>query len=309
MSQNIMQPTILVTGGSGFLGRAIAQKYKILGYRVVGIGHSHWRTEQALLFGYDTWLEASVSLSSLMELGEEFDLVVHCAGNSSVSNSLTNPLQDFYLGVLSTVELLEYLKVKGSKAKLVFPSSAAVYGACADTPIKEYDELNPISPYGYHKMIIETLLEMNSRLYGISVVIIRFFSIYGPGLRKQLLWDATTKLLSTDKEAVFWGTGEETRDWIYIDDAVDLIAKISSSSKSLLIVNGAGGLRVTVKSILAMLRQAVGVDYEIAFNGNVREGDPYYYHADISKLRELGIAPKVSLSEGISRYADWYKKK
>ncbi len=308
MSQNVIHPTILVTGGSGFLGRAVAQKYKMLGYRVVGIGHSQWSTEQAFFFGYDAWLEASVSLSSLMNFDEKFDLVVHCAGNSSVGRSLTDPFQDFSLNVIATAELLEYLRKTKSKAMLVYPSSAGVYGACDDVPIKESDESNPVSPYGYHKKMIEDMLEMYSKVYEMRVAIIRFFSIYGLGLKKQLLWDASTKLFKADKQVVFWGTGEETRDWIYIDDAVELISKLSSNSKQFMIVNGATGNRVTVRFVLEMLRDAMGVDIDIKFNGTVRSGDPRFYHADISKLREMGVQPTVTLNDGISRYTDWFIK-
>jgi UDP-glucose 4-epimerase len=302
-----MQQTILVTGGFGFLGRAVAQKFKKLGYRVIGIGHSQWNTKQALSFGYDVWLETSVSLSSLMSLDDKFNLVVHCAGSSSVGYSLTNPLQDFSLNVLATAELLEFLRITESEAMLIYPSSAGVYGICEDVPIHESDNLNPISPYGYHKKIIEEMLDMHSKIYKTHVAIIRFFSIYGPYLKKQLLWDASTKFLMADKEAVFWGSGEETRDWIYIDDAVELISKISNNPTPFILVNGASGDRITVKSVLEMLRDALGVDIEIKFNGTVRSGDPSYYHADISKLREMGMQPKVMLNEGIVSYVDWIK--
>lgn len=303
-----MQQTILVTGGFGFLGRAVTLKYKMLGHRVIGMGHSQWTTEQALSFGYDVWIEASVSLTSLIALNEKFDLVVHCAGNSSVAHSLTNPFEDFSQNVLATAELLEYLRVTVSEAMLIFPSSAGVYGACKDVKINESDSLNPISPYGYHKKMIEEMLDMHSKIYRTRIVIIRFFSIYGPYLKKQLLWDASTKLLMSDKEAVFSGLGEETRDWIYIDDAVELIIQLSNNSKSFIIVNGASGDRITVKAVLEMLRDALCVDIDIKFNGIVRLGDPSYYHADVSKLREMCIKPKVMLNEGIARYADWIKK-
>jgi len=303
-----MQKTILITGGFGFLGRAVAKKFKSLGYRVVGIGHSTWTKEEAVIFGYDIWLEARVSVSNLKTLDENFDIVVHCAGNSSVGNSLINPLEDFSLGVLGTAELLEYLRVTKSKALLIFPSSAGVYGAKDDKPIKESDVLNPISPYGYHKKIVEELLEMHSKVYGTRVTLIRFFSIYGSGLKKQLLWDASIKLSTASNKTTFWGTGEETRDWIHIDDASTLIERLSFSPIPYLIVNGATGNRVSVRTILEMLRDALGIDVEINFNGTERVGDPCFYHADVSQLRELGVQPSVLLSDGINRYAEWFKK-
>ena len=189
---SIATKTALVTGGFGFLGRAVARKLKQQGYRVVGVGHGRWANEEALAHGFDVWLTAGVSLSSLATLDEPFDLVVHCAGSGSVGYSQTNPLQDFYRTVQSTAELLEYLRLNESRALLVYPSSAGVYGAKDDRPIKESDTPNPISPYGYHKRIAEDLLASYSRNYGTRVAIVRFFSIYGPGLTKQLLWDASS---------------------------------------------------------------------------------------------------------------------
>ena len=223
-----------------------------------------------------------------MTLDERFDLVVHCAGSGSVGYSQTNPLQDFYRTVQSTADLLEYLRLNESRALLVYPSSAGVYGAKDDRPIKESDAPNPISPYGYHKRIAEDLLASYSRNYGTRVAIVRFFSIYGPGLTKQLLWDASVKLSTAQGEASFWGTGEETRDWIHLADATELIARLAESAAPFSIVNGATGTRVTVNAVLDMLKEALGVDVEITFNGAARPGDPRFYHADVSKLRAAG---------------------
>lgn len=303
----IAQRTALVTGGFGFLGRAVALKLKQVGYRVVGVGHGRWESREALSHGFDAWLDAGVTLSSLATLNEPFDLVVHCAGGSSVGYSQTNPLQNFYKTVQSTADLLEYLRLEGSKALLVYPSSAGVYGAKDDKPISESDVLNPISPYGCHKRISEELLASYSHNYGTRVAIVRFFSIYGPGLTKQLLWDASVKLSSAKDEATFWGTGDETRDWIHADDAAELVAGLRDVAAPFSIVNGASGMRVTVRAVLEMLKAALGVDVVISFNGSARPGDPRFYHADVSRLRQLGLAPKIALADGLESYAAWFK--
>jgi UDP-glucose 4-epimerase len=301
-----MQKCILITGGFGFLGRAVALKFKLLGYRVVGIGRGRWAPQDALAHGFDLWLDAGVSLASLMTLNDDFELVVHCAGNGSVGYSLANPLQDFYKTVQGTAELLEYLRLSNSKALLVYPSSAGVYGTKMDAPIKENDELRPISPYGYHKKIAEEMLELYSKSYGIRVAIVRFFSIYGPGLTKQLLWDACEKLLVANKEpAVFWGTGEETRDWISSEDAAELIYSVSKAKGGLSVINGASGKRITVEAIVEMLKVALGTSKEIKFNNVVREGDPRFYHADISQALALDWRPGTPLADGIQKYVKW----
>jgi UDP-glucose 4-epimerase len=299
--------TVLITGGYGFLGRAVAQRFKCEGCRIVGIGRGRWAPEEARTFGFDVWLDAGVSVSSLMTLDEQFDTVVHCAGNGSVGYSLTNPLQDFHKTVQGTAELLEYLRLKESRALIVYPSSAGVYGAKENHPIRESDSLNPISPYGYHKRMVDHLLEMHSTTYGTRAAVIRFLSIYGPGLTKQLLWDACGRLMARKNSdpAVFWGTGQETRDWIYSDDAAELVFTAARSTEGHSVLNGAGGERVTVRETLQLLKSTLGSSVEIAFNGIVRDGDPRFYHADISRAQALGWTPSVRLSEGIRSYLDW----
>jgi UDP-glucose 4-epimerase len=302
-----MTKTVLVTGGYGFLGRAAGLRFKNAGYRVVGVGHGRWDREQFRSHGFDEWLDAAVTMSGLMTLDERFDVVVHCAGNGSVGYSHSNPLQDFEKTVASSAELLEYIRLNNPSARLIYPSSAGVYGAKADAPIKEIDQLNPVSTYGYHKRIVEELCGNYSQNYGLSIGIIRFFSVYGQGLTKQLLWDASTKLSTANGEAVFWGTGNETRDWIHVDDATHLILKLAESTERFSIVNGAAGARVTVKTVVEMLREALGVDLAITFNGAERIGDPRYYHADVSTLRELGLVPTIALPDGLRSYAAWFR--
>ena len=299
--------TVLITGGYGFLGRAVARRFGSEGCRVVGIGRGRWAPEEALAAGFDVWLDAGVSVSSLMSFNDQFDTVIHCGGNGSVGYALSNPLQDFYKTVQGTAELLEYLRLQESEALVVYPSSAGVYGSKDDRPIRESDSLNPISPYGYHKRMAENLLELNSRMYGVRAAVIRFFSIYGPGLTKQLLWDAAGKLMGckNSEAARFWGTGEETRDWIDIRDAAELIFKVSDSKEPYVVLNGASGERSTVHETLRLLKNALGSSAQITFSGIERAGDPRYYHSDISRARALGWSPAVNLEDGIQRYVDW----
>ena len=302
-----MDKKVLITGGYGFLGRAAALNFKSCGCRVIGLGNGRWDELEANLHGFDGWLDATVSMSSLVALGECFDVIVHCAGNGSVGYSLSNPLQDFKKTVDGTAELLEYVRLNNPNAHVIYPSSAGVYGAKPDQPILETDELNPISPYGDNKRIAEELCASYARAYGLKISVIRFFSIYGPGLTKQLLWDASNKLWAAREEVVFWGTGEETRDWIHVDDAIELIRTVSECSEPVGFINGAGGNRVTVRTVLEMLRDELGKDLTISFNNTVRAGDPRFYHADVSAALSLGWQARVSLHDGVRQYVSWYK--
>jgi len=304
-----MQQTALVTGGFGFLGRAVGRRLKDLGFKVEGVGHGEWTLQQAQAHGFDTWRQCDVSVADLKGLDGPYALVVHCAGAGSVARSMSHPLEAFRKTVQGTAELLEHLRVVGSKCRLVYPSSAAIYGAAQDRPMEETDPLNPVSPYGYHVKMTEDLLAYHARFFGTKISVIRFFSIYGPGLAKQLLWDAASKLSSGEREVTFWGTGEETRDWIHVDDAASLMTAAAFGSKDpFLVVNGASGERVTVSSVLSRLRDSLGVDVPLRFNGVVKPGDPRYYHADITRASALGWRPSVQLSDGIDEYVHWVRR-
>jgi UDP-glucose 4-epimerase len=303
-----MHKAILVTGGRGFLGRAVARAFRQQGFRVVGFGHGDWTVDEALAHGFDAWHAGDVTLSTLSTLNERFDVIAHCAAASSVTFSLEQPLQAFRMTVQCTAELLEHVRRAGSTPLVLYPSSAAVYGAADDRPLKESDRPNPVSPYGTYKQMAEELLASYARHSGVRSVVIRYFSIYGSGLAKQLLWDAAAKLSSGQPVAEFWGTGEETRDWIHVDDAAALMLAASTVRDQHVVVNGASGDRVTVADVLGQLRDALGVDVALRFNGIVKPGDPRYYHADVSRMHALGWRPSVRLHDGLRDYVRWLRR-
>lgn len=306
-------PTILITGGAGFLGQACSRRFHDAGWRVVGIGHGFANLEDAHAAGFDHWINASVSIEGLTSLQEKPQVVAHCAGTGAVSLSLQDPLPAYEQTVGTSALLLEYLRLHAPNALVLYPSSAAVYGAAGDQPLHENDVPKPVSPYGFYKQMVELLLASNSQTFGQPTVAIRFFSIYGPGLRKQLLWDASARLLSGESSQIFWGTGDETRDWIYVDDAANLMLHLAEKSLMRLVpsrfqvLNGACGIRVTVREILGLFAAALGITTNIQFNGSIRPGDPRFYHADINALRATGWQPSVTLETGLRIYAKWIK--
>jgi UDP-glucose 4-epimerase len=303
---NTLQETVLVTGGFGFLGRAVARAFKRRGFRVVGIGHGNWSADEAMQHGFDQWHACDVSLATLSALGIAADRIVHCASSSSVGESIEQPLEAFRRTVQTTAELLEHVRLSGARPVVVYPSSAAVYGAADDRPLLETDRPNPVSPYGFHKLMTEQLLASQAACFGLRVAIVRLFSVYGNGLGKQLLWDAAGKLSSAAADVTFAGTGEETRDWLHVDDAATLVAAASDGDEPCLVVNGGSGERVTVSTVLHMLREALGATPAIRFSGKVRPGDPRHYLADTTRATSLGWRPAVSLRDGLARYAEWY---
>lgn len=299
---------VLVTGARGFLGRNAALAFSSRGWSVTGVGHGAWARGEQERFGLSGWIEADVGIDSLRRCGEGFDVILHCAGGGSVGASFEDPPGDYRRTVESTEAVLEHMRASCPGARLIFPSTPAVHGDCGDAAIRESDARNPVSPYGAHKQRAEDLCLSHASQFGLDVSIIRFFSIYGPGLRKQLLWDACNKLDAGAGIAEFWGTGDETRDWLHVDDAVSLILKVADGDR-VTVVNGGTGEGRTIRETLETLKRALNATAEIVFNGNRRSGDPVHYRADVSRALALGWRPQVPFADGISRYARWYRER
>lgn len=297
---------LLVTGGYGFLGRNVATFFAGLGYTVYGLGHGHWAEDEYSKFGFENWSENDINVTAIRDFGVEFDVIIHCGGSGSVAYSITNPYEDYNKTVSATASVLEYIRLHNPNAKLIYPSSPAVHGEHSNTPIKEEDPLCPASPYGEFKLMAEHLCHTYSRNFAVDVIILRLFSVFGEGLTKQLLWDASNKLINS-KQAVFWGSGSETRDWIHVDDAVRLMNYvIRSDLKPGTILNAGSGHTTTIKEVIGLLADELACETEVQFNKVVKPGDPLYYWSDISKAKAIGWSPTVKLSDGIKRYAKWF---
>ncbi|HXB06411.1 MAG TPA: NAD(P)-dependent oxidoreductase [Puia sp.] len=299
---------ILVTGAYGFLGRNISKVFKQSGHTVVGIGHGKWQEEEFTKWGVDTWVESTITFEALINININFDIIVHCGGSGSVGYSIINPYEDFQKSVQSTLAVLEFIRLKSPYCKFIYPSSVAVQGNLPDEPIKETILSTPASPYGFHKKIAEDLCRSYHLNYNITVGILRFFSVYGVGLQKQLLYEACKKMtFSESKEVVFWGTGEETRDWIYVDDAAKLTHTFASRLNGLDIINCGSGIRTGIREVLELLKEKMGLPIKISFSGESRKGDPKHFWADVSKALNYGWQPGTSLGDGLDLYVKYFK--
>jgi UDP-glucose 4-epimerase len=300
---------IIITGASGFLGRYAAQYFSTQGWMVSGVGHST-NDFPAKQWGISHWVESDVSLASISGLIENVgkpDVVFHCAGSGSVGKSWDAPLLDFERTTLTTAAVIESVRRLAPESLLIYPSSAAVYGESAANMLTEKSELHPMSPYGLHKLTSEDLCIGAHRIFGIRVAIVRFFSIYGPGLRKQLLWDIARKLSVGGKTLTLDGMGAELRDFIYIDDAVRLIGRLSEQASTIepIILNGGTGIPTSVASIARTLIEAMGKtgSVNLEFTGRCRPGDPLHLVGDTGKLeQQIGFHSQVCVEEGIRRF-------
>lgn len=306
-----MSPTgnprrVLVTGAAGFIGRHVAQRYATQGWQVSGIGHGNWQPEEWQRWGLQSWYEQKVTLENLQVCAGMPEVIVHCAGSGSVGYSLQHPYQDYQRNVASLAEVLEYARLHARQAKIVYPSSAAVYGEVNCVPIAESQAVHPLSPYGSHKLMAEHLCSSYARNFGMAVAVIRFYSVYGNGLRKQLLWDASRKIAAGRHE--YFGTGVETRDWLHVRDAAALIQLAAEHADATCpLVNGGSGTGIEVREILRELYHQLGVSAQPVFSGQCKAGDPMHYAADMHKVQGWGWRPLVDWRSGIVEYAAWLK--
>lgn len=302
-----MTAIVWVTGASGFVGRHVSRALARRGHAVSGIGISPWECDPAD-WGVTTWLLAPVapdSLDALLASAGAPAAIFHLAGGASVGASLADPALDFQLSVGSTSALLDWARTRGVRARVILSSSAAVYGSSHRTPIPVGAVAAPSSPYGHHKRMAELLCESYATSFGIPCSVVRLFSIYGPGLRKQLLWDLCRKLEDSPRRVTLGGTGAEVRDWIHVEAAAQILLDAATSSDRILRRNGGTGRGVDVATIARLVKEAMHSDAEIGFTGERREGDPDYLVADTGCAPDTPIAP--TLADGIVEYVGWFR--
>jgi dTDP-glucose 4,6-dehydratase/UDP-glucose 4-epimerase len=253
-----------------------------------------------------TQLENSCSDFSSLFKKIKYDVCINCSGAASVSNSFEDVVFDFELNSHNVIGILESIKKYNCTCKFINMSSAAVYGNPTTLPIKENKEnLLPISPYGFHKLLSEIILDEYYTLYNIKTCSVRLFSAYGNGLRKQLMYDISKKILK-EKEIQLFGTGMETRDFIHISDicyAIDCIIENDRFKSSR--INVANGEQVKISSIVEMFKQAWNSDKKVIFDNIEKIGDPKNWKADVTILKSYGYKKKISLYEGIEMYKKW----
>ena len=299
--------TVIVTGAFGTIGRQVASALALCDWYVVGVGHGRWGVGEQNKWGVSVWNERDITLESLRELAVKPALVVHCAGSGDVGASVRSPHTDFIRTVTTTAAMLEFLRNDCPDASFVYPSSAAVYGVVNQFPMKEGVSGQPTSPYGVHKKIAEEMVVEYARLFGLKASVVRLFSVYGEEFRKQLLWDACQRI--SLNESLFFGTGEETRDWLHVDDAARLLIQAGNYASSLCpIVNGGFGESVSVRNVLTDRFRLMGRNDQPSFCGTQRPGDPVHYHADIGEALAWGWRPEVSWKDGLARYVSWFRK-
>ncbi|MBS2098546.1 NAD-dependent epimerase/dehydratase family protein [Carboxylicivirga linearis] len=239
---------------------------------------------------------------------KNYEFCINCSGAASVPLSIKYPLRDYQLNTANVFKLLSAIKELNPACKFINLSSAAVYGNPKTIPIGENALIKPVSPYGEHKKMAEDICSEFYYFFSLPTCNLRIFSAYGPGLKKQLLWDLFQKC-TTDSFELF-GTGNETRDFIYIDDVIQAIEVIMNSDAVFKagVVNVANGYQVSIKELVHVFTHKLNYRGKYVFSGSNRAGDPINWEADINLIQTLGYRQTVSLEDGIIKYIEWAKR-
>ena len=296
---------ILVLGSEGFIGNHLVRHFLFKKQDVCGCDLFE---APATAYSYRKISRLSPELDELLQTAS-FDVCINAAGSGNVNYSMTHPFSDFEANSLDTMRVLDALRRLQPACRYVHISSAAVYGNPAKLPINETDATKPLSPYGWHKLIAEHICQEFTQVYGLSTAIVRPFSVYGPHLKKQIFWDLYNKCKTAGGKVVeLWGTGNETRDFIYITDLVLLIELLlNKAPMKAEIYNVAAGTETSISELVNLFIPDIFPSAEIRFNQQVREGDPLCWRADISRIKALGFVQTVPLVQGIKKQVQWLK--
>jgi len=311
----------LVTGGAGFIGSHVCE-------RLLQMDHAVWALDDLNPF-YDPALKER-NLSALQALNRRFtfvrgdvtnrqslddllgsvrfDQVIHLAARAGVRPSLEGPALYQRVNVEGTVNLLEAARLNGVK-KITIASSSSVYGVNATVPFTESDPVfSPISPYAASKLAGEALGHVYHHLYGLDVVMLRFFTVYGPRQRPDLAIHKFARLISRGKPIPVFGDGSTARDYTYVSDTVDGVIAVTQKEFGWEIFNLGESRTVPLSRLIELLEKSLGRK-AIVDRRPPQPGDVPITFANIDKARSrLGYSPRVTIEQGIPLFVDWFRQ-
>jgi UDP-glucuronate 4-epimerase len=311
----------LVTGGAGFIGSHVCE-------RLLQSGHAVWALDDLNSF-YDPQLKQrnireiqSLAKSFQFVHGDltdraavdevfsetKFDQVIHLAARAGVRPSLEEPALYQRVNVEGTVNVLEAARCAGVR-KVTLASSSSVYGVNSKIPFAETDPIfSAISPYAASKLACEALGHVYHHVYGMDVVMLRFFTVYGPRQRPDLAIHKFARLIAADKAIPVFGDGSTARDYTYITDIVSGVVACTERNFGFEIFNLGESQTVTLNRLIELLEGALGKKASLD-RQPLQPGDVPVTFADISKARaKLGYEPKIKIEQGIPLFIDWFKR-
>ena len=316
-----MPQRILVTGAAGFIGSWLVERLLERGDWVVGLDnfdpfYDRASKERNLAVAYAhpsfRFVEGDCTDPARLDQAlaqEDFDVVVHLAAKAGVRPSIQDPVGYATANVMGTQIMLEFARRRAIR-RFVLASSSSVYGNSRKIPFAETDPVDaPISPYAATKVASEVLCRTHHHLYGMSMVALRFFTVYGPRQRPDLAIRKFATLMLRGEPIPMFGDGTSQRDYTWIDDilagvlaAIDYTASVRGAFE---IINLGGNRTTTLKRLIDLLAHAL--DREPVVEPHpAQPGDVRRTYADITKAgRLLQYAPTTTIEEGIPRFVAW----
>ena len=302
----------LVTGGAGFIGSNLVARLVREGKEVTVLDNfsSGYRVNlepfpQVRIIEGDVRDAAAVGRAV-----EGNEVIFHLAASVGNKRSIDDPLSDASVNVLGTLNVLEAARKTGAR-KVVVSSSAGIFGELKTLPIREDHPVEPDSPYGCTKLCEEKLSLAYSKLYPMEVVCLRYFNVYGPNQRYDAYGNAIPifvfRMLKGETIYIY-GDGEQTRDFVHVDDVVNANMLAASAEGVSGAFNIASGTRITVNRLVGLI-MGNGNTSSVVEHTERRPGDVLHSLADISLAREkLGYSPATGIEEGLNSYISWARQ-
>ena len=316
--------TYLITGGAGFIGSTLTERLLNEKNRVLCIDNfcDYYNPklkeknieEFAKNRSYSLYRIDIRNRDDVKKVFDEnkIDVIVHLAAMAGVRPSIENPLLYQEVNGIGTQNILEEAKLHNVKS-LVMASSSSVYGNCKEIPFKENMVVDyAISPYAATKKANEVMAHVYHKLNNMNIIMLRFFTVYGPKQRPDLAINKFTRLMLEGKHIPMYGDGTTSRDYTYVDDIVDGICKscdyVMTNDNVYEIINLGSNNPVSLKEMINTIGEVLNVEPKIEVLP-MQPGDVDRTYADISKAKKmLGYSPEFSFKEGIKRFIDWYKE-
>lgn len=293
---------ILILGSKGFIG-SHCYKYFSAKHNTYGCDVVNDEADSNYFL-----IDANAADYTSVFSKQPFDVCINCSGAASVPDSITNTWRDFELNTVNVFKMLDAISRYQPGCRFLNLSSAAVYGNPDSLPVHESATVHPLSPYGWHKRYAETICKEFFITKKIATFSVRIFSAYGEGLKKQLFWDLYQKTKKA-KQVQLFGTGNESRDFIYIHDlvkALELVMNKAAFDGGC--INVANGKEITLREAATTFINELGNGFSINFSNENRSGDPLNWCAGISALQAMGYQQAYSLQQGLKNYIEWLKK-
>ena len=290
----------VVTGARGLIGRALVERLVADGTIVIAVDQKPPETSCE-------HLTADVTQPDILRsLLDPETTVFHLAALTSVSQSVREPQRDFSVNVGGFLNILE--SVREANARLVFPSSASVFDPRAPLPHVETAPKSPNSPYAAAKLACEGYCVAYYKCYDLDVKTARLFNIYGPGMNRFAIYDFYRKIREADNEIKILGDGSQTRDYLYLADAVTGLILIAERGRPGEDYNLATGVPTTSRQLAELMLEVMECrEVAIRTTEDTFPGDVAAWFADISKIRTLGFEPLVVLKEGLRQTVEWFE--